>query len=231
MRTTKLWTLSSESGQKKTVLHFQLNKSFIRHVKRDKSWYRDKFASGLKKLSASELSSNALCAFLQLLPPCPSVTLNEEKPHTKCDDFPNMRRVFVMAYVLVCNGLCLLGIAIVSLLPHHHSDYRVNLPKSCPWTFFWDISCREITSNAEYKIAGQCQELEIMPVWCWQHCWLTAWVTLSGVVSASHYQLPSTHPVSPTPLESLPSPHCFDTHLSVDHPSILCLSCTMCIVH
>ena len=168
---------------------------------------------------------------MQLLPPCPSDTLNEEKPHTKCDDFPNMRRVFVMAYVLVCNGLCLLGIAIVSLLPHHHSDYRVNLPNSCPWTFFWNISCKEISSNAEYKIAGQCQELEIMPVWCWQHCWLTAWVTLSGVVSASHYQLPSTHPVSPTPLESLPSPHCFDTHLSVDHPSILCLSCTMCIEH
>ena len=180
-----------------------------------------------KKISESKLSSNALCAFVQLLPPCPSVTLNEEKPHTKCDDLPNIRRVFVMAYVLVCNGLCLLGIAIVSLLPHHHSDYRVNLPSSCLWTFFWNISCREISSNAEYKIAGQCQELEIMPVWCWQHCWLTAWVTLSGVVSASHYQLPSTHPVSPTPLESLPSPHCFDIYLSVDHSSILCLSCTL----
>ena len=25
--------------------------------------------------------------------------------------------------------------------------------------------------------------------------------------------------------------HCFDIHLSVDHQSILCLSCTMCIVH
>ena len=50
-------------------LHFKLNKCFIRHIKTDLD-IATKFALGHKK---SKLLSNAFCAFVQLLPLCPSV--------------------------------------------------------------------------------------------------------------------------------------------------------------